>query len=258
MAFMTDTGSIEARLAERQPPAGAAIMYQRWQELLFLHWPVDAERIARDLPDGLQVDLHAGQAWLGIVPFQMVGVRPRLLPAVPGLSNFPEVNVRTYVIDSKGRPGVWFYSLDTPKHLPNWIARTWFHLNYRLAKVQVMQDATGICYAAELCTKEGRDTVQMYAWLRTGKVFQAAPGSLEFFLTERYRLFAYDRKHKRLLTGCVHHPPYPLQTVELSQYSTLLFQTNGLDEPLAAPVSSLAAAGVAVQVYRMETVTPDA
>lgn len=258
MIGFTDTIPIEARLAEQMRPAQSPVMYQRWKELLFLHWPVEPDIIARDLPDALQVDTYNGHAWIGIVPFQMLAVRPRFLPALPGLSNFPELNLRTYVVDSRGRPGVWFYSLDTPKRLPNWIARTWFHLNYRLARIRVMESETAIRYRSELWSGGEWDAMQTYEWSRTGEIFSAKPGSLEFFLAERYRLFAYNRKRKQLLTGCVHHQPYPLQTVELSQYSTRLFQMNGLDEPAEAPASTLASASVDVQVYRMEVLSQNA
>jgi len=87
-------------------------MYQRWRRLLFLHWDWDVAAVQATLPAGLTVDPWEGRAWLGVVPFRMEGVRPRFLPAMGGLSNFPELNVRTYVRDERGRAGVWFYSLD--------------------------------------------------------------------------------------------------------------------------------------------------
>ncbi|HKK19376.1 MAG TPA: DUF2071 domain-containing protein, partial [Opitutales bacterium] len=128
---------IEARLRERELPDGPVVMYQRWSELLFLHWAVPTEVVQAGLPKGLNVDSFEGKAWIGVVPFEMSGVRPRGLPAVPWLSNFPELNLRTYVYDEQGRPGVWFYSLDTPNAVANWTARTFFHLNYRTAKMDV-------------------------------------------------------------------------------------------------------------------------
>ena len=113
MCFNPDILPIKNRLAEREKPKLPTVMYQRWEELLFLHWPVEPQVVAEVLPPGLGVDTYKGKAWLGVVPFSMRGVRPRFLPAVPGLSSFPELNLRTYVVDKRGRPGVWFYSLDT-------------------------------------------------------------------------------------------------------------------------------------------------
>jgi uncharacterized protein YqjF (DUF2071 family) len=185
----------------------------------------------------------------------MRGVRPRFLPAVRGLSSFPELNLRTYVVDAAGRPGVWFYSLDTPKRLPNWIARTFFHLNYRLARMQLSSDKGRILYRSELWMGKDWDAPQNYEWTRTGESFLAEPGSLVFFLIERYRLFAYDVKGAQLLTGRVHHEPYPLNEVKIDLYSKRLFSLNGLFEPEGSPHSVLASSGVDVRIYPMELVS---
>ena len=109
MCFNPDILPIQNRLAEREKPKLPTVMYQRWEELLFLHWPVEPQVVAKVLPPGLAVDTYKGRAWLGVVPFSMRDVRPRFLPAVPGLSSFPELNLRTYVVDELGRPGVWLY-----------------------------------------------------------------------------------------------------------------------------------------------------
>lgn len=251
---MGSRGSIvsdSARFAERQAPERSPVMYQSWRELLFLHWAVDPALIASSLPHGLSVDTYAGKAYLGVVPFQMSGIRPRYLSAVPGISSFPELNLRTYVVDAKGRPGVWFYSLDTPKRLPNWIARTFFHLNYRLARMTVSSTSQGIDYRAALKGAEGFGPEQRYLWEREGAPFEAELGSFEFFLVERYRLFAYDARRKRLRTGQVAHVPYPLQGATLHSHSLALFNNNDFPEPNGAPVSILASSGVDVRIYPM-------
>lgn len=255
MPAHSDTLPIANRLAERERPASPIVMHQRWEELLFLHWAVEPEVVASILPPGLKVDTFDGKAWVGVVPFSMRKVRPSFLPAVPGVSDFPELNLRTYVVDAQGRPGVWFYSLDTPKRLPNWIARTFFHLNYRLARIQLFANEGYQCYRSELWLGTDWDAPQNYEWSRLGTPFLAQPGSLEFFLVERYRLFAYDPKNARLLTGRVHHEPYPLQQVGLRNYSKRLFQLNSLDEPEGCPYSVLSSQGVDVQIYPMERIS---
>ncbi|WP_395747976.1 DUF2071 domain-containing protein [Prosthecobacter sp.] len=98
--------TLESRLAFRERPKRAHVMYQSWASLLFLHWRWNADVIQRTLPPGLYVDTFEGDAWLAIVPFYMRGIRPRFLPAVRGISDFLELNVRTYVHDEEGRPGV--------------------------------------------------------------------------------------------------------------------------------------------------------
>jgi uncharacterized protein YqjF (DUF2071 family) len=245
---------IQNRLAERDLPKLPAVMYQRWEELLFLHWPVEPQIVAEVLPPGLRVDTFEAKAWIGLVPFSMRGVRPRFLPAVPGLSNFPELNLRTYVIDRHGRPGVWFYSLDTPRRIPNWIARSFFHLNYRLARIQ-QKASEGFCsYRSELWLGTDWDAPQKYEWERLGEPFTAEQGSLEFFLVERYRLFANNKAKAQLMTGRVHHDAYPLQRVKMHRYSKRLFALNNLVRPDGAPFSILASPGVDVQIFPMERV----
>lgn len=254
MRFNLDILPVQNRLAEREKPKLPTVMYQRWEELLFLHWPVEPQIVAKVLPPGLVVDTYKGKAWIGVVPFSMRGVRPRFLPAVPGLSSFPELNLRTYVVDKHGRPGVWFYSLDTPKRLPNWIARTFFHLNYRFARIQVEDKGSLRYYQSELWMGTDWDAPQKYEWERLGKPFTAEPGSLDFFLAERYRLFAYNEAKAQLMTGQVHHQAYPLQQVNLKYYSKRLFTLNGLSEPDSLPVSVLASSGVNVQISPMSRV----
>ena len=251
MYFNLDILPIQNRLAEREKPKLPTVMYQRWEELLFLHWPVEPQVVAKVLPPGLGVDTYKGKAWLGVVPFSMRGVRPRFLPAVPGLSSFPGLNLRTYVVDELGRPGVWFYSLDTPKHLPNWIARTFFHLNYRFARIQVEDKGSSRSYRSELWMGTDWDAPQEYEWERIGEPFTAKPGSLDFFLAERYRLFAYNDAKAQLMTGQVHHQAYPLQQVNLKRYSKRIFTLNGLSKPDSLPVSVLASSGVNVEISPM-------
>ena len=77
-------------------------MTQWWRDLLFAHWPIEPSVIQALLPASLEVDVIEGKAWVGIVPFRMSGVRPRLTPPLPWLSNFSELNVRTYVRPKNG------------------------------------------------------------------------------------------------------------------------------------------------------------
>jgi uncharacterized protein YqjF (DUF2071 family) len=115
-------------------PMGSWVMAQTWHDLLFAHWPVDTQRLRTLIPEPLEIDQFDGQAWLAVVPFRMSGIRLRWTPAVPWLSAFPELNVRTYV-KSGGRPGVWFFSLDAGNALALAIARAWFHLPYYRARM---------------------------------------------------------------------------------------------------------------------------
>src|SRR6266508_3536850 len=110
------------------------IMRMQWHDLLFMHWPVNRDALRRYIPPRLEIDTFDGSAWIGVVPFRMSGVVPRLLPPVPYLSAFPELNVRTYV-SAEGKPGVWFFSLDAGNPIAVEAARDVFHLPYYNAQM---------------------------------------------------------------------------------------------------------------------------
>ncbi len=242
------------RLRERERPRAPCVMYQAWRELLFLHWAVDAAAVQARLPESLRVDCFDGKAWIGVVPFFMRGVRPRFLPSVPGISDFLELNLRTYVVDKQGRPGVWFFSLDTSHRLPVWIARKFFHLPYCHARMEASETGEGIEYCSRRRVLTGWDEAQTYRWSRTGAVREAEVGSLEFFLLERYRLFAHDARRDRLYSGQVHHAPYRFCEVDLQAYSKRLFGLNGLETPLGEPDSVIASPGVPVSIQALNRV----
>jgi len=127
-------------------------MAQSWRDLLFAHWSVAIDQLRLVIPNGLQIDTFANQAWLGIVAFNLSDIRVRGLPPVPGLSAFPEVNLRTYV-QHDGRPGVLFLSLHCPNHLAMAIARPWFRLPYHHANVRLHQ--AGGAFEFSACRPRG-------------------------------------------------------------------------------------------------------
>lgn len=183
-------------------------MFQRWCEVCFLHWPVDPDELQKLLPKGLTVDTWDDKAWIGIVPFRMEGIRFRYMPAIPGTSAFPEMNVRTYVRHDD-KPGVWFISLDAASALAVATARAWFGLPYFHAKMSTRNENGTIHYAS--MRKPGPASLE--GWYRgVGAVEPAKPGSFDHFLVERYCLYA--AKRGRILRGDIKHEPWPLQRAE--------------------------------------------
>jgi len=184
-----------------------------WHDLLFAHWPVDAEELNRHLPASVKVDTFAGQAWIAVVPFRMSDVAPRGIPGVKGLSAFPELNVRTYVtID--GKPGVWFFSLDATQKIAVRIARTFFHLPYMDARMSLTRQGGWYHYGSRRTQRNQPPAAFVGKYRPTGDPFFAKPDTLEYWLTARYCLYTADRKGK-LLRGEIDHPPWPLQSAEL-------------------------------------------
>lgn len=219
-------------------------MLQRWEKLAFLHWRWDSDDIQRTLPPGLYVDTFQGEAWLAIVPFLMRGIRPRFCPAVPGISNFLELNVRTYVHDEQGRPGVWFYSLDCNQPLAVWTARTFFHLPYQHARMHAAMRDNEIDYT---CQRRGEPNTSRFRYHLQPQTHVAEPGSLEFFLAERYLLFSKGSRDIRC--GQVHHTPYPLADVKLETWDVKPLLQAGFTDPSRPPDHIIGSPGVDVIVY---------
>ena len=221
-------------------------MKQEWTRLLFLHWEFSPEIIQATLPPGLTVDIFCNRAFIGIVPFFMERIRPICCPAVPGISWFQELNLRTYVHDEQGRPGIWFHTLDCNQWLAVKLARRLFHLPYQHARMRSSNESGTLSYHSTRKHDTHAQTFRYPENLSSPRT--AAPGSLEFFLLERYRLFSTDRRGG-LYEGLVHHQPYRFQQVEITDYSTRLFSLCGFDEPRTPPVSSLIAAPVSVNIH---------
>ena len=232
-----------------------SIMNQEWHNLLFLHWSFPVKSIRPYIPSQLDIDTYSNCAWIGIIPFQMRRLRPSFAFSIPPISNFTEINLRTYVKDKYNRKGVWFFSLDTQNPLGNWIAKRFFHLNYRFAKTEFLtSDAqSNTCKFTLPDTKQSEQT---FSWQHSESTFMPSqePKSLECFLTERYRLFSYNQKKNTLLTGTLSHKPYQLNRPTLLEYSTDLFTSNGIEVPNAYPESILACKQTKVNVYPIETV----
>jgi uncharacterized protein YqjF (DUF2071 family) len=271
-------------------PAGRWAGRQSWRDLLFAHWPVPTAAVRRLMPEGLAVDEFEGSSWIGVVPFRMAGVMLRGLPDLPGISAFPELNVRVYVA-AGGKPGVWFLSLDATNPLAVWGARTFLHLPYYRASIDITPKGEGFDY---LCVRRGSAGMQRSrgAGEQTGggqeengfpssivgrwespnpspvsglsarfaahyrpvsAVYAAAPGTLEHWLTERYCLYAQSTD-KTLWRTEVHHQPWPLQRAEAELADNTISAAGGL--PVSGPPALLHfARRIDVVVWRPERVT---
>jgi uncharacterized protein YqjF (DUF2071 family) len=203
-----------------------------WANLAFLHWPMPAAALRSKLPDGLELDTHDGIAWLGIVPFEMRDVHPGGMPAVPTTRDFPEVNVRTYV-RHKGRPGVWFASLDAASLLAVIGARMTTGLPYFHARMSSSADAAGVTYASERRAARAPGASLRVRYGPSGDVFASSPGTLEYFLTERYSIFL--ERGAKLVRLDVEHVPWPLQNGFAEVSVNSLAQAAGLTLPDQKP-----------------------
>jgi hypothetical protein len=214
-------------------PARPWLIAQIWHDLLFAHWPVDAELLRPRLPAGVELDLYEGQAWLGVVPFRMSGVRARFLPALPGLSAFPELNVRTYAV-AGGRPGVFFLSLDAANAVAVAAARHFFHLPYYRAEMGCRPEGDTVIYS---CRRTGGEPAAVFhgSYGPKGAVYRARAGDLDHWLTERYCLYTAD-DHGRALRVDIRHEPWPLQPAWARIETNTMTEASGVRLPSTAPL----------------------
>jgi uncharacterized protein YqjF (DUF2071 family) len=213
-------------------PSGPWVMTQTWNDLLFAHWPVDAAALRQRIPAAFQLDFFDGQAWLGIVPFQMTNVAPRLVPALPWVSAFPELNVRTYVRVGD-KPGVFFFSLDAGSAVAVGAARTLLNLPYYTAEMAVTPAGDAIQYDSR---REAPPPAEFRGSYRgIGDVRPPRPGTLEYFLTERYCLYAVNHRHIPYRLD-IHHPPWPLQSADAQIGVNTMADAAGIRLPATAPL----------------------
>jgi uncharacterized protein YqjF (DUF2071 family) len=210
------------RRVEHRPwplPREPWLMGQTWRELLFAHWRVPPDQLRPHVPRRLELEEFDGSAWVGITPFTLTGLRLRGLPPLTLVSSFYELNCRTYVRVAD-RPGIWFFSLDASSRLAVEAARRVYRLPYEHASIS--RDP----FVAE---RRGDPGVAFRASFGpAGDVFEARPGTLEHFLTERYCLYADDGRAR----ADIHHPPWPLQAAEAEVDVSGLAPTELEGEPV--------------------------
>lgn len=210
------------------------VLRMRWLDLLFAHWPVDADVLRAKLPAGLELDTFGGRAWLGIVPFTMTDVSPRGVPAVPRFSTFPEVNVRTYVLH-RGVAGVWFLSLDADSWLTVRGARRVFHLPYAHARMRSTRTGDDVAYHSAR-DDGGVPPARFDARYRpTGAARQAEPGSFDKWSTDRMRLFSVAAGGP-ILRSEIAHAAWPLRPAEAALDATGLAAVHGIELPAEPPI----------------------
>jgi uncharacterized protein len=222
--------------AEHRPwplPERSWLMGQSWLDLLFAHWRVDAERLRRVVPPGLELETIDGSAWIGVTPFEVRALRLRLTVPVPFVSAFPELNVRTYVTVD-GKPGIYFLSLDAGSQLAVAAARRTYRFPYFHARMAVRRAGDEIEYSCERIPGSGPAAAFKASYRPQGEPFNALPDSLEWQLTERYCAYTLDEQ-ERILRAEIHHRPWQLYRAEAEIGANTMATPFGIElegEPL--------------------------
>ena len=237
---MLQTLTRQWELPKRRP-----FMRMTWHDLLFMHWPVDVVSLRKLMPERLEVDTFEGQAWIAVVPFHMSGVAPVWSPNLPGMSAFPELNVRTYVRDpldknNSGKPGVWFFSLDATNPVAVRGARWLFNLNYVDAKIRVKKrsaendsQADWVDYSSRRRNPKLQAELVM-SYRPVGGLLEQQ-SDLEAWMTSRYCMYSSDRRG-RILRGEIDHQPWPLQKAECNIGRNTMTDWLGVKLPDLSPM----------------------
>jgi uncharacterized protein YqjF (DUF2071 family) len=206
------------------------VMGQRWSNLLFIHRQAKIDAVRALVPPALTLDLHDGIAWVSVTPFYLSHLRPRGIPPLPWVSEFPELNVRTYVTYG-GKPGVYFFSLDAGSAWAVYGARMLYHLPYFRASMSVREARDGTLHYRSRRMHRGAPPAELSARYRpAGAVTHSKPGSLDHWLTERYCLYALDTA-RRVHRAEIHHHPWPLQPAEAELERDTMAAAAGLALP---------------------------
>jgi uncharacterized protein len=227
-AILTDADHRPWRMPDRP-----WVMTQTWHDLLFAHWPLSSQVLRSRVPREFELDLFDGNAWIGIVPFRMTNVAPRGVSSLPWVSEFPELNVRTYVRVAD-RPGIYFFSLDAGSALAVLAARSLLNLPYYTASMAVTPRGSAIEYESR---RDGTDGTAEFraSYHPTGPAFIPTPKSLEYFLTERYCLYHIGRRGVPYRLE-IHHPPWALHPADGDFIRNGMGDANGLALPARAPL----------------------
>jgi uncharacterized protein YqjF (DUF2071 family) len=205
-------------------------MAQTWHDLLFAHWPVEAGALRRLVPRELPLDTFEGRCWVGIAPFHMSHIHARGLPPLPGLSRFPELNVRTYVTVGD-KPGVYFFSLDAANRPAVWAARHFYQLPYFHASMSVVARESWITYQSRRYAGEAQFRGR-YRPISDPRLREK--GSLENWLTERYCL--YTTRGGRVYCAEIHHQQWPLQDAKAEIEVNSMASAAGITLPQCPPL----------------------
>jgi hypothetical protein len=200
------------------------LLSQRWNDLLFAHFAIDPPTLRRLVPDALTLDLYDGAAWLTLSACCASHVRPSGVPPLPGLSYFPQVNLRTYVTmgDKSGgdKPGLFYFSVDAENLSAVWFARIFFHMPYWHAAIQTgggtiqphNPEPRAIHFRSSRLhgpSASGGPARFDASYSAESEPQRARRGSLDEFLTERYCVYSWNRR--RYHRAEIHHQPWALQ-----------------------------------------------
>ncbi|MGJ8685730.1 MAG: YqjF family protein [Nonlabens sp.] len=196
------------KITEHRPwelPAQRWKYYQEWNRAIFMHWQVELEDLKEFVPQDLEIDLFDGKPWISVVAFTMEKIRPRNLPAFAPISNFHEINIRTYV-KYNGKTGVYFLSMEGGKKWSCRIAKSLSQLPYRYSKIRHSNN--------HYTSKNAAFNDELDIKYSIGKTI-TDKSKLDKWLTERYALF--QDTETTINEFEIHHQEWPMNEIEIDE-----------------------------------------
>ncbi|MGV0920069.1 YqjF family protein [Empedobacter falsenii] len=186
-----------------QYPSKSWKYYQEWNKALFFHYKIDKEILKEFVPKDLEIDEINDSAWVSLVAFTMEKIRPRFLPAFSPISDFDEINLRTYVTKD-GKSGVYFLSIEAGKLFSAILAKSLSGLPYEKSNINRTENS----YQAN----HPELNFSLLADFHVGMQVKHKT-ELDLFLTERYCLYLED--NDQLFRYEIQHLPWKINQLEL-------------------------------------------
>ncbi len=236
---MSTTKEILNQTAHRpwELPSGKWQFYQEWNDALFIHWEIPFELLRSLVPEKLVLDNFQNTYFVSLVAFSMQKIRPRNLPSLKFVSDFHEINLRTY-IDLNDKKGVYFLNIEAEKQLSVFVARKLSGLPYEKAVIK----RTNGFYSSKNAAKNFQLDAEFNI---SDPILQKT--ALDLWLTERYCLYL-DRENK-LFRYDIHHPEWELHKLELKK-PRIQYQLNQLTLDANSPFLSHYSKGVKVLSWK--------
>lgn len=219
----------------RSAPAAPTAVHplsMTWRDGLFVHYPVDPDRLRPHVPDPLTLDTFEGRAYVSVLPFVLARVGLRWSPDAARIS-FGELNVRTYV-RLRDDPGLFFFSIDVGNTPLAALVRRLTRLPVYAAAMHVGGDDERVTFASSRASRDALPARFSATYEPTGETFHAEPGTLAHWSTARRRFYA--PRGSGILTAEIAHPPWPLRSADATIHENDLLEANDLPEPIDDPV----------------------
>lgn len=230
-------------------PGRKHLLVQEWRFLTFMHWEVSPEVISKHIPKGIELDFFEGRTYIGLIPFLMKNVHPRLFFPISGISNFPEFNIRTYV-KVKNKPGVFFLTLDAQSYITCLYAPYAYGLPYNYTKGMIISEDKKYIWNSNRKI-EGYELTG-YSKMKSGPMVSGR-GSLEEFLFERYCL--YSLHDNKICIGYTKHNPWNIYKADVHIENNNLTKSFklGIKNVLKPEIAHMSD-GVYVNAWSLETI----